>query len=192
MFTGIIKNLGTVKSKTAAAMQIKAGGKFIKRLKPESSVAVNGVCLTATKIKRDSFLVDIMPETWKKTMLGQLKKNRAVNLELPLKLSDAVDGHLVLGHVDGTAVIKKIIKAGNSLVFSFSAPKTLTKYLVDKGSVTINGIALTIISVRGKNFTVGIVPHTFKNTTFNKLKVGGAVNVEVDILAKYVYKFLKH
>lgn len=193
MFTGIIEHQGLIRKKTASCLQIEAKAILVGQLALGLSISVNGVCLTVSqRPTQTTFAVDVMPETLRKTMLGSLKLNSLVNLELPLKVTDRLAGHLVQGHIDGTAAIKNIKPLGNSYIFTFAAPKKLLKYLAVKGSVAINGISLTLIKVTVDGFTVGIIPHTWKQTMLKDVKAGDLVNVEVDILAKYTYKFIQH
>ncbi len=192
MFTGIITNLGAVKKKTASRLNIQADAGLINRLDLGGSVAVNGVCLTVAKVfPKAGFEVDVMPETFKKTVLGALFPGAGVNLELPLAATGRFDGHIVQGHVDGTATVKSIEPSGNSRLLTFLAPKKLLDYMVEKGSVTVSGISLTIIDVTDKTFSAGIIPRTWQHTNLKSAKVGDKVNVELDILAKYIYKFIK-
>jgi riboflavin synthase len=191
MFTGIIENQGIVEKKSASSLKIKAHHKLIKQLNLGVSISVNGACLTVRKIpSKTSFEADVMPETFKKTMLGKLTAGSIVNLELPLKANGRFGGHIVQGHVDGTATVKTIKQQGNSRIINFIAPKKLLEFMVEKGSVAINGISLTLIEVTDKSFSVGIIPHTWENTMLKSLKVKDEVNIELDILAKYINKLL--
>jgi len=191
MFTGIITNTGKVEEKGEHTLRVSMPKKAAARLMKGGSVAVNGACLTVvTFTKTGSFSADIMPETWERTMLGTLKKGDTVNLEFPLRASDGLDGHFVQGHVDGTATLKSISEKGESKILSFTASTDITKYLVEKGSIAINGISLTLIGAHAKGFSVGIIPHTWENTNLKYSSVGDRVNVEVDILAKYAAKLI--
>ena len=193
MFTGIISHLGTVKEIKADGLAILAQPNLVKQLKTGASIAVNGVCLTVTKIKLGKiFSLDIMSETWQKTMLADLAVGDKVNLELAMGITDRFDGHVVQGHGDDVARIKSLKKIGNSHEFNFSAPKNITGYLVSKGSIAINGISLTLVKVSRAGFSVSLIPHTFKNTNLASAKVGERVNIEIDILAKYIKTFLRH
>ena len=192
MFTGIIEHQGIIQKKSAFRLYIKVRATLAEQLFLGASIAVNGVCLTVSKIPiQKTFAVEVMPETLRRTMLGRLALNSLVNLELPLKASGRFAGHMVQGHIDGRATIKKIKPLGNSRIFYFTAPRQLLKYMVTKGSVAINGISLTLMAVTADGFSVGIIPHTWKQTMLKYTAVGQAVNVEVDILAKYIYKFIK-
>ncbi|MEK7156461.1 MAG: riboflavin synthase [Patescibacteria group bacterium] len=190
MFTGIIHHQGVFKKKSAGRLYIEAAAGLVGELALGESIAVNGVCLTVSGIApRATFLADVMPETLRRTTLGGLKPGSPVNLELPLKAGGHFGGHIVQGHVDGTAIIKCIRRSGNSRVISFSAPDALRKYMVEKGSVAIDGISLTLIEVNDDGFSVGVIPHTKSCTTLASAAVGDAVNVETDVVAKYVHKF---
>ena len=193
MFTGIISHLGKVKNIKGNEFSFSVGASFLKIIKKGSSVAVNGVCLTVVgRSSQDSFKIEVMPETLNRTVLGDLKKGDLVNLELSLSASGRFEGHIVQGHVDGKATAVNIDKEGNSFIFKFRVDKSLTSYLVNKGSVCINGISLTVIEAKNDFFTVGIIPYTWNNTMMSQLKVGDKVNIEVDILAKYVERIMKN
>ena len=193
MFTGIVQGRGTV------ARQRPAGGGMVFRLEadfalddPEEgeSIAVNGVCLTAIDIRGDRFTVDVSPETLSRTGLGALRVGGLVNLERALRLSDRLGGHLVSGHVDGRSRVIDRRAAGDFTLFSFSLARSLAKYVIEKGSVAIDGVSLTVNSCEGERFAVSIIPHTLAMTTLGALKPGDLVNVEVDIIGKYVEKLL--
>ncbi|HHO46909.1 MAG TPA: riboflavin synthase [Desulfobacteraceae bacterium] len=193
MFTGIVQGRGRVAGKEPA------GGGMVLRLEadfdladPEEgeSIAVNGVCLTARNIRGDSFLVDVSPETLSRTGLGALRPGSLVNLERALRLSDRLGGHLVSGHVDGLGRVEERRAVGDFTLFTFSLSRSLTKYVIEKGSIAINGVSLTVNSCAGERFTVSIIPHTLEMTTLGELKPGDLVNIEVDIIGKYVEKLL--
>ncbi|MDD5415642.1 MAG: riboflavin synthase [Candidatus Daviesbacteria bacterium] len=186
MFTGIITHLGKLKKKAGATFIFAADLNFCKKIRNGTSVSVNGVCLTVSKKTPRMFSVEIMPETLNKTMLENLKTDDLVNLELPLTPADFISGHIVQGHADGIAKLTNIAKQGISHILKFSVPRKLSRYMVRKGSVAVNGISLTIAE-GGKNyFTVGIIPYTWTNTMLHTIKKNDFVNIEVDILAKYV------
>lgn len=190
MFTGIIEQQGKVQKKTKNRLFIEAAGSFVGELLPGSSVAVNGACLTVSDVyEKAIFSADVMPETFARTALGSLKPNTLVNLELPVKAGGRLGGHIVQGHVDGTAVIKGIQRRGNSRVISFAAPEELRRYMVEKGSVAIDGVSLTLVEVNDDGFSIGVIPHSSERTTLARAVVGLPVNVEVDVVAKYVYKY---
>ena len=193
MFTGIIQGTGTVVEKRPA------GGGMIFRIEagfdltdPEEgeSIAVNGTCLTARDISGNRFFVDVSPESLSRTGLGRLEVGGRVNLERALRLSDRLGGHLVSGHVDCLGMVEERKAAGDFTLFTFSLDPGLTRYVIEKGSVTINGVSLTVNSCRGNRFTVSIIPHTLAVTTLGELHAGDRVNIEVDIIGKYVEKLL--
>lgn len=191
MFTGIITNLGKLTKKDGPVFTFVADLSFYKKIRNGTSVAINGVCLTVSKKTLHTFSVEVMPETLSKTTLGNLKTNNLVNLELPLTPMDFISGHIVQGHVDGLAKLTDIIKWRNSHLLKFNIKPTLSKYIVEKGSISINGIALTIIEIDKNYFTVGIIPYTWANTMLHTIKKNNFVNIEIDILAKYVEKLKK-
>lgn len=191
MFTGIIRHLGKLEAVKRSRYTFSADSSFFRKLGKGGSIAVNGICLTLiTKPNTKTFSVDVMPETVKKTMLTRMRIGDYVNLELPVSPSDLFAGHLVCGHVDGTAILTAIEPEGNSRILRFSVQKKLSTYMIDKGSVAVNGISLTIIQAGNDFFTVGIIPHTWKNTMLQYSAIGDPVNIEVDMIAKYVEKFV--
>lgn len=191
MFTGIITNLGKISKKEATKLSIKTNKELVEKLALGLSIAVDGICLTVVKFSKDSFWLDFMPETEAKTNIKYLKAGDLVNLELPATTNTLFAGHIILGHVDGVSQLKTVTKRGNSRILKFSLPQNLSRYLVTKGSIAINGISLTVIEVGKNSFTVGIIPYTWNNTMLAHLKIGDFINIEVDILAKYLEKLLK-
>ena len=193
MFTGIISHLGKVESIKGAKFAFSAPASLIKNLKKGSSISVNGVCLT---LKNSSsgrkFNVDLMPETIKRSAFSDLRRGDPVNLELAMKADSRFEGHIVQGHVDGVAKLGSVKRQGNSRLVTLRVPEPLTRYIAEKGSIAVNGISLTVISAKGNQFTVGIIPYTWENTMLQQLKVGDKVNIEVDILAKYLEKLTKN
>ena len=192
MFTGIVEGIGTVnkiskitKNRSAIEMTIDLG-KQVKGLKIGQSVALNGVCLTATKISKSKCIFEMIEETTKKTDLGNLKVGGVVNIERSLKVGDRLEGHFVLGHVDGVGVIKKILKKPKEVQVYFEVPKNLAKYVVKKGSIAIDGISLTVVDIKKTLASVSLIPHTIEITNFHTKKVGDKVNIETDILGKYI------
>ena len=183
MFTGIIEETGKVKTITQNKITIEAGI-VIEGTKTGDSIAVNGVCLTVTKIGKDFFDADISHETLKVTALSSLKTDSLV------KVGDRLGGHIVSGHIDGIGRGKYIKREGNSYNITIELPQELAKYAAKKGSITINGISLTIADIDDKDVRLAVIPHTFENTNLKTLKAGDFVNIETDILAKYVEKFL--
>ncbi len=190
MFTGIITNLGEVVNKSGNKLIIKTDRNLINKLSKGTSIAVNGICLTVVNSLEDSFSIDFMPETEKKTNIKYLQIGSIVNLELPATADSFLSGHIVQGHIDEVAKLETITKEGNSYILKFSIPKNISKYIVEKGSIAVNGISLTVIDIEDKFFTVGIIPHTWDKTMLHTIKSGDYVNIEIDVLAKYVEKLL--
>lgn len=192
MFTGIITHLGKLIEKNSTKYKFNAPKTFCSQITKGTSVAINGACLTILKKPTsNSFFVEIMPETVKKTILKRLKTDDLVNLELPLTSKSFISGHIVQGHVDRVGLIKKIKKEGNSQLLTINISKKLSNYIVEKGSIAVNGISLTVIDSQSTYFTVGIIPYTWSHTMLQQVKTGDLVNLEVDILAKYLEKLSK-
>ncbi len=189
MFTGIIEELGKIRQITTNKIQIECST-LLSDLKIGDSVAVDGVCLTVTGIGNNLFDADISPETMKVTILGNLKSGDLVNLERALPADGRFGGHIVTGHIDGQGKCTSFAKTGEFYRLEVSLPAESSKYVVQKGSVTINGISLTVAKVFENIIQCAIIPHTFENTNLKMLKSGDSVNIEVDILAKYIEKFL--
>ena len=198
MFTGIIEGTGIVKSiskiKTAnrvADMRIEIDlGKLRSGLRVGDSVSVNGTCLTATSILKNTVFFEVVKETTKRTSLGLLKAGDLVNLERSLRINDRIEGHIVLGHIDGVGKIEEIVKIPSETKIWISVNKQTAGLLVPKGSIAVDGISFTIVDVTNDLFSVALVPHTLSVTTFKSKKKGDKVNIEVDILSKYVAKLL--
>ncbi len=194
MFTGIVVGTGIVKNiskntKNRSAVQMTVDlGKQSKGLKIGQSVALNGVCLTVTKLSKNLGRFEMIDETTKKTDLGNLKTGSIVNIERSLKAGDRLEGHFVLGHVDGVGIIKKILKKPKEVQIWFEVQKKLAKYIVKKGSIAIDGISLTVVEVKNNLVTVSLIPHTIEITNFKTKKVGDKINIETDILGKYILK----
>ncbi len=193
MFTGIIEEIGTLKAiqkgPSSARLHIKAQ-KVLDDLKLGDSLATDGVCLTITNIYQDSLKVDVMHETLNKSTLGDLKAGDRLNLERAMRLSDRIGGHILSGHIDGVGKIERFEKDDIATWVYIQTSKHLLKYMVDKGSIAIDGISLTIGTVTEKGFNVSIIPHTQAQTTLLDKAVGTHVNLEVDLLAKYVEKLV--
>lgn len=193
MFTGIIEGVGRLIVKRTVgggmAFDIEAGFD-LNEPKEGESIAVSGVCLTAYNMRERRFSADVSPETLSRTRLGSLRQGSNVNLERALKLSDRLGGHLVSGHVDSMATVKSRQELGDYTLFDFSMPDTLDRYLIEKGSITIDGVSLTVNSCGSGSFSVSVIPHTLAVTTLGEIKAGDKVNVEVDILGKYIEKLL--
>jgi len=193
MFTGIIEGAGKIIGKRTVgagiAYDFEAGFDLTEPEEGES-IAVNGACLTAYNIRGRSFSADVSPETLSRTKLGLIGPGTIVNLERALKLSDRLGGHLVSGHVDCLATVTSRKEIVNYTIFSFSLPSEQGRYIIEKGSITIDGVSLTVNSCGSGHFAVSVIPHTLKVTTLGTLKVGSKVNIEVDIIGKYVEKLL--
>jgi len=194
MFTGIVACLGKVKSSSASPggsrLCVAADNTIISDLQLGDSVAVNGVCQTVVRLASDSFDVQVSHETLSKSNIGELKPGENVNLETALKLSTPLGGHLVLGHVDSLGVIQNIVDEGFSKRFVFSCGDDISVYLVSKGSIAIDGVSLTIADVNESGFSVSVIPHTLLNTALQFRAPGDKVNLEADIIGKYVVGFL--
>lgn len=193
MFTGIIEEVGKIKniSKTSSGILLTiSADKVLRDCNLGDSIAVNGICLTVTKFDNDSFTVDVMNETVRKTTLYKLTQNSYVNLERAMLVNSRFGGHIVSGHIDGTGTISDIKKDGIAFIYKINTTKEITKYIINKGSITIDGISLTVVSVSDTSFTVSIIPHTMTVTNLGKKKIGDMVNLENDCIAKYVEKML--
>lgn len=192
MFTGIIEDLGKVISlnKDQGNLNITVSSKVTPQLKIDQSVAHNGVCLTVVSIEDNLYTVTAIEETLSKTNLGSLKENGLINLERAMILGTRLDGHLVQGHVDQTAICESIIEKDGSWIFTFSYDSALGNVTIEKGSITINGVSLTVVNSKKDSFSVAIIPYTFDHTTFNSLKKGDTVNLEFDVIGKYVSRLM--
>ena len=195
MFTGIIEEIGKIKKFTInddiVNLEINCK-KIIHDLKTGESVSVSGICLTVTKIIKNSFSAQMIPETINKTNAKYWGKNTLVNLERSLKLSERINGHIVQGHVDETFQVKDVNVIKDSWVISFNLNEKLKKFIIYKGSISINGVSLTISSVNKEFFSVSLIPETLKRTNLVNLKSNDLVNVEIDIFAKYIENFLRN
>lgn len=196
MFTGIIKELGVVKNiiRKGLSLELAVQASLAKDLHLGDSISVNGVCLTVKNIIGGEFKVDAVAETLKRTTLENLKIRDRVNLEPPMQANQPLGGHIVNGHADGVGIIRSRIQKGNSFIFEFSLPsdaRHLSKYIVEKGPIAIDGISLTVVEIKSSSFTVSIIPFTLANTTLGFKKIGDKVNIEVDIIAKYVERIVK-
>lgn len=190
MFTGIIESIGTVEKKTKNSLAIKAPD-ILPKLNTGASVAVDGVCLTVTKMSSKSFEADVMPVTLERTILGERKVGGEVNLELAMLGSKRFEGHVVSGHVEGVAELLTMKIVENAYHLTFKVPEGLTKYIVKTGSVALNGISLTVMEILDDQLMVGIIPHTWDNTNLQHLEIGDKVNLETDLMAKYAEKLFK-
>ena len=189
MFTGIIEETGRVKTVTNNKITIFAKT-VLSKTKTGDSISVNGVCLTVNLIGNDFFEADVSPETLRVTAFNELKTGSLVNLERAVQVGSRLGGHIVSGHIDGIGRVKYIKHDGQFFNLTLEVSSELARYIVQKGSITVNGISLTVADIDGRNVTIAVIPHTFENTNLKTLKVGDFVNIETDILAKYVEKFL--
>jgi riboflavin synthase len=186
MFTGLVQSTGTVATLAAGRLRVEAP----LELSEGDSVAINGVCLTAAAVSDWGFDADVMPETLRRTALGVLAEGDRVNLELPLRATDRLGGHIVQGHVDGTGTVESVNDDGFARVVRISAPLELLRYVVEKGSIAVDGVSLTVAEVDDDGFSVALIPETLERTTLGSAAPGRAVNIEVDVLAKYVEKLV--
>jgi riboflavin synthase len=193
MFTGIIEDIGVISNlkEELDNLHITIKSAITPELKIDQSVAHNGVCLTIVGINNNEYTVTAIKETLDKTNLGTLKITDKVNLERAMKLGDRLDGHMVQGHVDQTAVCTHVQDANGSWVFTFNYDSSLNNITIEKGSITINGTSLTVVNSKKDSFSVAIIPYTYNHTNFNTFKKGTIVNLEFDVLGKYVAKLLE-
>ena len=193
MFTGLIETQGIVtqveRANGGARLQVYAP-EFGRDMALGDSIAVDGACLTVAQFQRGAFVTDVSEETLTKTTLGELRQGGKVNLERALRLSDRLGGHMVTGHVEGIGKLLLRHSSGNSTIYQFQVPFALMEFLVPKGSIAIDGISLTVAQIRGESFAAAVVPHTEEITTLKEKPIGAAVNVEVDMMAKYVKRFV--
>ena len=194
MFTGIVETLGKVIEAQ------RTGDLLVLTIVPVAaltdmavgdSMCVNGVCLTVKALSRQGFQVDCSPETLERTNLGLLRPNDEVNLERALRISDRLGGHLVTGHVDGTGYIGEVTRRGGSITMAIRVPHEITSHIVEKGSVAVEGVSLTTMHIAGDEFQVVILPYTAQNTTLGRKRAGDRVNIEVDLIGKYVRRFMQ-
>jgi riboflavin synthase len=193
MFTGLVKEIGEIKSVVTNPEGKLLGIKsreLIKEIAIDDSVCVNGACQTVVKVKGDIFYVQAVHVTLEKTTFGNLKPGNPVNLELSLRPMDRLGGHFVSGHVNGTGQITKVQSQGKNWLITVKYPKELEKYIIQEGSIAIEGVSLTVAYLKKGEMTVSIIPHTYEKTTLGSKKVGDKVNLEVDLLAKYIEKLL--
>ncbi|MFC1557975.1 riboflavin synthase [candidate division KSB1 bacterium] len=192
MFTGIIKEIGVVREVRKESGKVVLGvssEKIIKELEMGSSVSINGACQTVIKMSDTIFYVEAVEETLEKTTLGKLSNGSRVNLETALKLSDGLDGHIVQGHVDGVGTIMEITEQNGSWLYSIRVHEKLAHFFVEKGSIAVDGISLTIARLNSNIVTISVIPFTMKETTLSDKKRGDEVNIEVDIIGKYVWRY---
>lgn len=193
MFTGLIEEIGVLKSikRSGDSMILTIATKeILSDVNIGDSISVNGICLTVTMFDKNSFTVDVMPETLYKTSLGELKNGSKVNLERAMKASNRFGGHFVAGHVDGIATLVEKKALDNAIYLKFKVDSSLLKYMISKGSISIDGISLTIVNIEKEILTVSVIPHTLQNTNLVEKEIGQLANIEVDMLGKYVENIL--
>jgi len=190
MFTGIIETLGIIKDiqKEDENLHITVSSSITNELKIDQSVANNGVCLTVVAIENDTYVVTAIQETISKTNVGDWKINDIVNLERAMKLGDRLDGHIVQGHVDQTGICKSVEETDGSWRFTFEYDASLNNITIEKGSITVNGVSLTVVDSKINEFSVAIIPYTYEHTNFKTFQVGSKINLEFDVIGKYVAK----
>jgi riboflavin synthase len=196
MFTGIIEEVGKVEAINVASEKRRltiGSSTLLPEIKIGDSVSVSGVCLTAVAVGKNSFAADLARETWVRTSFSRLRPGALVNLELPVRTNGRFDGHIVQGHVDGTGTVISLapIPDGNDYVLTINIPSELTRYIVAKGSLSIDGISLTVAAIEGTQVRVAIIPHTAEVTNLKSLAPGDPVNLEVDVIAKYVERLIR-
>jgi riboflavin synthase len=194
MFTGLVQDLGQVHrvDRTADGVRLSVRSSLAAELSEGDSVAVNGVCLTATGMADGAFAADVMTETLRRSSLGALETGSTVNLELPLRAADRLGGHVVQGHVDGIATVRETRAEGFARIVSFDADPGLLRYVVEKGSIAVDGVSLTVSDIGDDWFAVSLIPETLERTTLGEAEPGRQVNLEVDVLAKYVEKLVAY
>ena len=192
MFTGIIETVGEINQliQEGENLHLEIKSTLAQELKIDQSVSHNGVCLTVVEIKDDAYVVTVIKETLDKTNLKTLTKGSLVNLERAMKMGDRLDGHIVQGHVDGIAICKNIKDENGSWIYSFEY-RNSDFNTVEKGSITVNGVSLTVVNSKKGEFSVAIIPYTFENTNFRTIKEGSVVNLEFDIIGKYIKNLMK-
>jgi riboflavin synthase len=192
VFTGLVQDLGKVTAVDATddGVRLAVSTSLAAELAEGDSVAVNGVCLTATSIEEGVFSADVMHESLRRSSLSEIDAGSSVNLELPLRASDRLGGHVVQGHVDGVATVRDVSEDGFARVVTFDTPAGLLRYMVEKGSIAVDGVSLTVSAIDDGSFSVSLIPETLERTTLGGAAYGHRVNIEVDVLAKYVEKLV--
>jgi riboflavin synthase len=192
VFTGLVQDLGTVAAvdSTDDGVRLRLRTTLAGDVEEGDSVAVNGVCLTATEVSADAFAADVMHESLRRSSLQELEAGSDVNLELAMRPSDRLGGHIVQGHVDGIGAVREISEDGFSRVVTIDAPADVLRYVVEKGSIAVNGVSLTVSAIDDRSFEVSLIPETLQRTTLGQAGPGSVVNLEVDVLAKYVEKLV--
>ena len=189
MFTGIVEEIGRVQSVSSGGLVIRVS-RELADLRVSDSISVNGACLTVTSRDEDSFSVDVVPETLRRTNLGALRSGDPVDLERSLAVDGRFGGHVVQGHVDATGAIESVAREGEALLLRFRAPPSIMRYVVEKGFIAVDGVSLTVVDCDDRSFSVTVIPFTRDNTILGSKAAGDAVNVEADIMAKYVERLL--
>ncbi|MFN2617122.1 MAG: riboflavin synthase [Thermoleophilaceae bacterium] len=192
MFTGLVQERGSVRAVEPAdgGVRLRVAARLAAELEPGDSVAVNGVCLTAVEADSDSFAADVIAETLRRSSLAPLAEGDGVNLELPLRPSDRLGGHVVQGHVDATGVVESVTEEGSARTLRVAAPPELLPYVVEKGSIALDGVSLTVAGVDDDGLSVSLIPETLARTTLGSAEPGRPLNIEVDVFAKYVEKLV--
>ena len=193
MFTGIIESVGEIKSivQNMKNIDLEISSPISGKLRVDESICHNGVCLTVIEFNSQSHKVTLVDETLKKSNFSKIKIGSHLNLERSMKANGRLDGHIVQGHVDDVAECTKIVDQSNSWLYTFKISDDFSNYIIEKGSICVNGVSLTCFDIKKDQFTVAIIPHTYKNTNFNLINIGDFVNIEFDILGKYINKILK-
>lgn len=193
MFTGIIESVGEIKSivQNQKNIDMEISSSISGNLRVDESVSHNGVCLTVTEFNSQSHKVTLVDETLKKSNFSKVKLGSHLNLERSMKANGRLDGHIVQGHVDDTGKCIRIVDQSNSWLYTFKISKDFSNYIIEKGSISVNGVSLTCFDIKEGQFTVAIIPHTYEFTNFNLINIGDLVNIEFDILGKYINKILK-
>lgn len=194
MFSGIIRNLGKVKEITKKNNIFLAieSGELAQDSKPGDSIAVDGVCLTVITVKKSVLVFELIPQTWKLTGFQFVKEGSVLNLEKSLKMSDYLDGHLLMGHVDGLGTVKSVTSQGNVRGIEFTPPADLKRFIALRGGISVNGVSLTVSHLTDKAFSVSLTEYTLNNTNLGALKVGSKVNLEVDMVGRYLDNLLRY
>ena len=193
MFTGIVEQIGSVLhvAEQAEGRRLVLSGQGLVDVPVGASIAVNGVCLTAVKVEDERVTVDVIPETLNRTNLGEVGTGGRVNLERPMRADGRFDGHIVQGHVDGVGVVSAISHDDGGMLMTVEAPAALMAFIVEKGSITVDGVSLTVAAMTERSFSVALIPHTLEFTTLGLRKSGDTVNLENDVIAKYVERLLE-
>jgi riboflavin synthase len=192
MFTGLVQGVGRVAAlrRTEAGARVTIETSLVDELRAGDSIAVNGICLSAAALENGSFAADAMNETLSRSSLGDLEPGSEVNLELPLRAGDRLGGHMVQGHVDGVGRVLSVTEDGFARRVQIEAPAEVLRYVIEKGSIAVDGVSLTVAALNSRSFTVSLIPETLKRTNLGQAGPGDRVNLEVDVLAKYVEKLM--